>query len=143
MNRAASGKAASGFTVLEVMVALAIAIGSVTVLYGAIADAMRTARSTEAAQQAVSRALSRLASLDDPADALGERDGDDGGGFRWRTQVRMAGSATAAHTGRASVWARGTGLYQVTVAISWRDGRADRSVALNGAVLGPLPHAPN
>jgi prepilin-type N-terminal cleavage/methylation domain-containing protein len=133
-------RTAHGFTLIEVLVALAIVMLALVPLYAAIGSALTGARVTSGVQQAVSRAQSRLASLDNPRDALGERSGDDGEGFRWATRVRLIASAPPPSLAVAdSAWAKGTGLYEVSVRIAWRDGLRERDVSLEGAVLGPVP----
>jgi general secretion pathway protein I len=94
-----------GFTLLEILVAFAIAAIALTALTAAVAGSLRSSRVASVTEQAISRAQSRLdaASLA----PLGERSGDDGGGFRWREIVRQVGrSGTAA-------------LYDITVEITW------------------------
>ena len=94
-----------GFTLLEILVAFAIAAIALTALTAAVAASLRSSRVASVTEQAISRAQSRLdaAALAPP----GERGGDDGGGFRWREMVRQVGkSGTAA-------------LYDITVEISW------------------------
>ena len=94
-----------GFTLLEILVAFAIAAIALTALTAAVAASLRSSRVASVTEQAISRAQSRLdaAALAPP----GERSGDDGGGFRWREMVRQVGqSSTAA-------------LYDITVEISW------------------------
>lgn len=94
-----------GFTLLEILVAFAIAAIALTALTAAVAGGLRSSRAAGTTEQAISRARSRLeaASLA----PLGERSGDDGGGFRWRETIRQA-----ARSGTAA-------LYDITVEISW------------------------
>lgn len=135
------GRGEAGFTMIEVMVALVITMLALGVFYQAIGGAMSTAQTTAALQNAVSRARSRLASIDDPMRETGERSGDDGDGYRWRTQVDLIRSAPPPQTARAGEWSRGTSLYSVSVKVSWRDGRSSHDYVLDGAVLGPTPGA--
>ncbi len=95
----------TGFTLLEILVAFAIAALALTALTAAVAGGLRSSRAAATTEQAISRAQSRLA-----AAALappGERSGDDGGGFHWREVVRQAGRSGAA------------ALYDITVEITW------------------------
>jgi prepilin-type N-terminal cleavage/methylation domain-containing protein len=132
-----------GFTLMEVMVALAIALIALEVLFGGVIGSLRTAHDTSAWERAISRAQSHLTATIDPGRALGEREGDDGDGYRWRTQVSLLGSAPAPPGARSGQWSRGTALYGISVTVFWRDGRAERRFVLNSAELGPIPHRDN
>jgi len=128
-----------GFTLIEMMIALAIAMIATEVLFGGVASSLRIARATGAWDQAVSRAESHLAAISDPALVLGEREGDDGDGYRWRTRVAFLGSAPAPRGARAGPWSDGTGLYAVSIAIFWHEGRGVHSFVLDSARLGVIP----
>jgi general secretion pathway protein I len=130
-----------GFTLIEVMVALAITLIALEVLFGGIASSLRIARATSVRDQAISRAESHLAAISDPALVLGEHEGDDGAGYRWRTRVAFLGAAPAPApaTARPGPWSRGTGLYAVSVSIFWRENRGERSFELDSARLGLVP----
>jgi prepilin-type N-terminal cleavage/methylation domain-containing protein len=128
-----------GFTLLEVLVALVITLMALDVLSGGVVTSLRTARDTATWSRAISRAESHLAELTDPRLSLGERKGDEGDGFRWRTRVAFLGSAPAPDVARGGLWAGGTGLYAVSVAIFWRDAGRERSFVLDSARLGPVP----
>ncbi len=94
-----------GFTLLEILIAFAIAAIALTALTAAVAASLRSSRAAATTEQAISRAQSRLA--DASRAPPGERSGDDGGGFGWREVVRQVGrSGTAA-------------LYAITVEITW------------------------
>ena len=117
----------TGFTLLETLVAFAIAAIAVTALTAAVAGGLRSTRAASVTEQAISRAQSRLdaASLASP----GERSGDDGGGFRWRETVRPAGrSGTAV-------------LYDVTVEITWSIDGPHR-LALHSFRVAAAPKQP-
>lgn len=130
-----------GFTLIEVLVALAITLIALEVLFDGIASSLRIARATSVRDQAISRAESHLAAISDPAQVLGEHEGDDGAGYRWRTRVAFLGAAPAPVTARPGPWARGTGLYTVSVTIVWRENRGERSFELDSARLGLVPGA--
>jgi general secretion pathway protein I len=136
--RADRKSADSGFTILEVMVALVILLIALKVLFGGITSSLGIAHDTAAWTRAVSIAESHLAAIIDPSSVLGERQGDDGEGYQWRTRVALLGAASAPRPVRGGPWARGTGLYAVSVTISWQEGRAEQSFELDSARLGPV-----
>jgi general secretion pathway protein I len=132
----------AGFTLLEVLVAFAIAAPVVALLLGQGVEAVRTSRAAAQTREAVSRAESRLATLADAALRPGERDGDDGNGFRWHTRVAPVASAAPLRGPRpGSLYAAGTALYDVTVAVTW-PGAGPRAVTLRTRRLGPAAVAP-
>lgn len=126
-----------GFTLLEVLVALLITGVAMGALFqgslGGIAAAERAGRSDEA----LSRARSRLAVVGRASPLVAEdRQGDDGGGYRWRLRVEPL----AVQPGEPGVPART--LYAVQVTIGWGDGRQTHSVTLDTRRLGAAPPAP-
>ncbi len=132
-----------GFTLLEVMVALAIALPALFLLYRQGALALDLTGSSLATQEAISRAQSHVAALSGSALAPGDRDGDDGSGFRWRTRVTpVATQGPNRTTGRRSAYAAGTTLYAVSVQISWRSSRGPQTLALETRLLGPAAEQP-
>ena len=127
-----------GFTLVEVLVAFAIAAPVVALLIGQGALAVRAVRTAARYEEAVSRAQSRLDSILDRTLAAGERDGDDGGGFHWRTRVVMLGMTGAPRQPpRGTPYAGGTTLYDVTVEVSWADGTGTGAATLGTRRLGP------
>ncbi len=130
-----------GFTLIEVMVALAIALIALEVLFGGVASSLRAARDTAVLDRMISRAESRLAAISDPAMVMGEREGDDREGYRWRTRVAFLGAAPAPPTARPGPWSHGTGLYAVSVTVFQGEGSRRRRFELDSARLGPLPHS--
>jgi prepilin-type N-terminal cleavage/methylation domain-containing protein len=84
-----------GFTVIEVMIALVVTLIALDVVFGGIVTSLRTVNTTASWDSAISRAESHLAAITDPPLAVGERQGDDGDGYRWRTRVAFLGSAHA------------------------------------------------
>lgn len=128
----------AGFTLLEVLVALAIAIPALLLIYRQGGLAIEATRSAAAYDQAVSRAQSRLDALVDTALEPSDREGDDGGGFRWRTRIAPITTINPARGEPArSVYAGGTTMYAVSVAVSWSGRDGTRSVALQTRRLGP------
>lgn len=129
-----AGPAEAGFTLLEVLVALAIAIPALVLLYQQGAVAMGVTRTAATYQEAISRAQSRLDALTGAGLAAGEREGDDGGGFRWRTRVAPVAS-TPLPSHPPSPPAADT-LYAVTVEVSWPGPAGVRRFLLETRRLG-------
>jgi len=117
-----------GFTLLEVLVALAIAMLALAALYRAGIVGVGAAREAARYDDAVSRAQSHLdTALHGGTLAPGDWQGDDGDGYRWRLQVRqMARSLPMQASLAAGPTPQAVSLYAVTVWIAWRSsgGRA-------------------
>lgn len=127
-----------GFTLLEVMVALAIALPALLLLYRQGALALEITGSSMATQNALSRAQSHLAALAATDAAAGDREGDDGGGYRWHTRIVPLNTADPARGVSArSPYAAGATLYAASVRIAWNGPRGERSVTLETRLLGP------
>ena len=127
-----------GFTLLEVLVAFVIAALALGVLYGGTVSGLRAARTAGRYEEAVSRARSRLATVGHGTLlAPGDRRGDDGGGFRWRVRVAPVATAPAA-SGTDAAAGPHIGLFDVSVAISWDDGGAERRVELDSQRAAPV-----
>lgn len=126
-----------GFTLLEVLVALAIAALGLGALFQGTLGGIRAAEIAGRTQEALSRARSRLAVVGQAGPLAAEdRQGDDGGGYRWR--VRVAPFATSRATPGAAV----PTLYDVDVTIGWGSGGDARTVALQTRRLGTAPSPP-
>lgn len=118
----------AGFTLLEVLVAAAIAALALAVLFQGAMGGIRTARVADHLQEAVSRARSRLTVLEHGAMPLpGEQSGEDGGGFSWRSRVTQVGFGT------------GVALYDLAVWESWTLDGGTREVVLHGRRVAPAP----
>lgn len=128
-----------GFTLLEVMVALAIALPALLILYREGAAALELTGSSLALQNALSRAQSHLAALAAGGVAPGDREGDDGGGYRWHTRIVPLATAEPPRGQQAprSAYAGGTSLFAGSVRISWKGPRGEQSVTLETRLLGP------
>jgi general secretion pathway protein I len=127
-----------GFTLLEVLVALAIVGPALALLFSQGVASVTTTRTAARYEEAISRARSRLATLSDRNLIAGERSGDDGSGFRWRTRIaQLATTTPTPDAARAGAYARGVALYDITVEISWPGVTSDRSMALATRRLGP------
>ena len=134
----------AGFTLLEVLVALAIAIPALVLLYRQGAVAMGVTRTATAYQEAISRAQSRLDALTGTGLAAGEGEGDDGGGFRWRTRIAPVASVSLPSRPASNPASLGAGstLYAVAVEISWPGPTGTRRFLLETRRLGMAPAGP-
>lgn len=124
-----------GFTLLEVVVALAIAGLALVGLFQAGSGGLFAVDTAARSEEAVERAQSHLAAVGrDAALVAGEFTGDDGDGFRWRLRVQPAAQRqTPAADGVSLVTST---LFSVEVAISWQSHGHDRSVTLKTLRLG-------
>ena len=111
-----------GFTLLEVLVAFAIAALALSLLARAALDGVRSADLSARYAEALVRARSHLAGVPSPP-VPGEFEGDDGGGYHWR--LRVASDFRILTRQNLSI-----ALYDVTVAISWDEGDRRRVVTL-------------
>lgn len=123
--------------------ALAIAVPALVLLYREGVVSMRATRTAASYQEAISRAQSRLEALTGVGLVAGEQDGDDGGGFAWRTRiVPIVSTAPPRPPPRASPYAGGTTLFAVAVEISWPGSEGTRTLMLDTRRLGPASAAP-
>jgi Tfp pilus assembly protein FimT len=128
---------AQGFVLLEVLVAFVIAVLAVALMIGATSDALRGGETAALYQQATMRAQSRLSAVADAGPPRpGEREGDDGGGFRWHEHVAVLRT----DAGRApNDAAAPMALYGIGVWITWQDGISTRTVRLETQRVAPAP----
>lgn len=126
---------ANGFTLLEVVVALAIAGLALVALFRAGSGGLLSVDTAAKVEEAVQRAQSHLAALGrDAALAVGDFTGDDGAGYRWTLRVRpLSARQSPEQNGVSPVT---TTLFSVEVIISWPAGGAERSVVLQTLRLG-------
>ena len=120
----------AGFTLLEALIAFAIAALALSALLQGALAGLRATQAASRTEEALARARSRLAALEAAPVAPADRRGDDGGGFAWRLRVvpvQTSGGLT---------------LYGVTVAVGWRDGDTPREVRLETQRLGPAAGPP-
>jgi prepilin-type N-terminal cleavage/methylation domain-containing protein len=128
-----AGAAAAGFTLLEVVVALAIASFALVALFHAGSGGLAASDTAARIDEAVERAQSRLEVLARSGGIIpGWMTGDDGDGYRWEVQARPLGQRQGERPA----------LYEVAVSISWRSGRHSRSVVLETRRLAAVPAAP-
>ncbi len=126
-----------GFTLLEVLVAFIIAALALGALTQGVAGGLQSARVAAHYQEALSRARSRLATLDASLQP-GEQRGDDGGGFAWRVLVQPTATAGAPRPSDPLRAGRAV-LYAVRVEVAWRMDGGRSEVALMTQRLGTAP----
>ncbi len=129
-----------GFTLLEVLVALVIAGLAVAALVQGSLTGLQSARLAGHYDEALVRARSRLAALGQSGTlAAGTQEGDDGGGFHWRTEVAETASVPAAPGRPVPLPA----LYAVAVTVTWAMDGGERRVSLQSERVGSaLPRGP-
>jgi general secretion pathway protein I len=133
-----SGKPAAaeaGFTLLEVVVAVAIAGLALVGLFQAGSGGLFAVDTAARAEEALQRAQSHLAAVGrDAALVEGDLSGDDGGGYHWRLQVQPA--AQRQGVAGDGVTPQNATLYSVLVSISWQSRGHERAVTLQTLRLG-------
>ena len=124
-----------GFTLLEGVVALAIAGLALVGLFRAGSGGLFASDTAARAEEAVQRAQSHLAAVGrDAALTEGDFTGEDGGGYRWTLRVRpLTARQSLAPDGVTPV---NTTLFNVEVAISWPGRAGERAVVLRTLRLG-------
>src|SRR6185437_11773819 len=116
-------------TLIEVLVAFAIAALALGLLFQAASSSGTAARRAGNYEEAVSRAKSHMAMVGRESDiAPGEREGDDGGGYRWRVKITPS---AAAQPPQGAAPANRLVLYNVEVSVSWSDSGHPHSVVLH------------
>jgi general secretion pathway protein I len=122
----------SGFTLIEVLVALVIAGLGLSLLMEAASSGMESVTVADRYIYASSMAQSHLALVGHTLPLKqGNYSGDDDHGFRWRVQI-AAPLLQAASGAKASV-----GLYRVRAIESWPSGASQKSVSLYSERSGP------
>ncbi len=129
MTMARRSGAQAGFSLLEMVVAIAILALALGALYEAASSATRNVRTSERYAYAVELARSLLAENGqvpmDGVDASGKTDS----GFAWR----VVATPRAAQAGDAS-GSRQLPLEDIEVGVAWFDGSKRREVVLNSVV---------
>ena len=129
--RRATPRRARGFSLLEMVVAIAILGLALGALYQAAAGATRNVRIDEKYAYGVELARSLLAA-NSPAPAQGvSQSGETEGGFAWRVATRPI------NLERTSL--AGVSLQEIEVGVSWVDGGKRREVVLASVVEGLRP----
>lgn len=129
--RRAHPRRARGFSLLEMVVAIAILGLALGALYQAAAGATRNVRIDEKYAYGVELARSLLAA-NSPVPAQGvNQSGETEGGFAWRVATRPI------NLERTSL--AGVSLQEIEVGVSWVDGGKRREVLLASVVEGLRP----
>jgi general secretion pathway protein I len=121
----------SGFTLVEVIVALAMLSIGLTVLLGQISGGLRQAANAERMAEAASLTQSLVAEVgaDLPIGAE-ERDGHFPNGYRWHLRMHPYGDAK-----EQEEWP--VGLYTISAEVEWGEGEQRRSFGLTTLRVGP------
>ena len=122
--------AASGFTLIEVLVAFAIATLLLGALYEVFSTGLRSSASAEHYADAVLLAESGVDALAGTAVALGETN-DRFGIYVRQTNIRARPDLAPADEATAIV------PYEIQVRVAWREGVRERAVQLSTLRTGP------
>jgi general secretion pathway protein I len=124
----------SGFTLIEILVAFAVATLMLGALYQIFSTGLRSGVAAENLSDAVLLAQSALDATAGLPPTVGETD-DAIDGYQRHTSIRLRPDLSLDPA--SSMLAQ----YQVEVTVSWRDGRRERHVALATLRPGPMPEA--
>ncbi len=130
----------AGFTLLEVLIAFAIAAPALAVLYEGGIASVQAAGTASRYGEAVERAQSHLTLLAAAEFVPGERSGDEGRGFHWQTRVEPVATGAPSPSSRGP-YAGGFTLYALTVQVSWHGTARPRTVSLATRRIGPAAAA--
>ena len=123
----------AGFTLLEVLVALAVIGLALGTIAGVFSTGLMGHETASAAETALSVAEEQL-TLAAATPHLGANKGVYAGRFTWQTTVaRYNGDDDKA----ADIPSQLPRLYRVAVSVAWRDGRRARELSLSTLRLGP------
>jgi general secretion pathway protein I len=127
-----------GFTLLEVLIAFAIASLALALMFRAASSGMLSVQAAGRYEEAVARARSHLAAIGREASLVaGSSEGDDGGGYSWHLAVTPIATGQTASGGALQIaGAPPPVLYAITVGISWHDTGKDRQVVLRSERMG-------
>jgi general secretion pathway protein I len=124
-----------GFTLIEVVVAVAIAGLALVALFRAGTDGLIAVDAAGRVDEAIERAQSHLAAFGrSGAIVPGEAEGEDGGGYRFQMRALPLATQQSLSPGQN---AAATTLYDVEVLISWKAGGRTRSASLRSRRIGP------
>lgn len=132
MRRLLDGtKREAGFTLVEVIVALAILSAGLGLLLGLISNSLRQTASAQRMAEAGSLAQSLMAEVGTVLPIRPEaRDGQYPNGYRWHLKVQPYDSARESEE-------RPVGLYRISAEIEWEQGAEKRFYVLTTLRLGP------
>lgn len=121
----------AGFTLVEVIVALAMLSIGLTVLLGQLSHTFQQTANTERVAEADSLARSLMAEVaaDLPIKLQGQ-DGQFPDGYRWHLKMYPYGDAR-----EREEWP--VGIYMISAEVEWEEGDRHRSYALTTLRLGP------
>ncbi|CCE00698.1 type II secretion system protein [Bradyrhizobium sp. STM 3809] len=135
MTRATDADEA-GFTLVEVIVALAMLSLGLTLVMSLLSTGLSRAGMAERLAGAVSLAQSVLTQVGPVSPLRIEtREGTEPGGYRWQLAIHPYRAASAEDS-------RMVELYQVSVQVGWMEGQEPRSYALSTLRLGPKASRP-
>ncbi|MAC35446.1 MAG: general secretion pathway protein GspI [Haliea sp.] len=120
-----------GFSLLEMLVAMAILGLALGVLYQAVSGATRNVRTDERYAYGVELARSLLAQYAVVPRSGLVRSGETEGGFLWRVESRPRAAARGAQIPPGA-------LQDIAVEVSWTDGSRSRRVRLDSVVEGEV-----
>lgn len=127
----AGAKREAGFTLVEVIVALAILSAGLGLLLGLISNSLRQTASAQRMAEASSLAQSLMAEVGTVLPIRPEaRDGQYANGYRWHLKVQPYDSGRESEEGPV-------GLYRIAAEIEWDQGTERRFYALTTLRLGP------
>ena len=131
-------RADRGFTLLEVLIAFAIASLALALLFRATSDGLLSVRTASRYEEAVARARSHLAAIGrDVALVAGSSEGNDGSGYRWHLDVTPVATGQAVVVGPARIGGPPPPvLYAISVAVSWREAGKERQFVLRTERMG-------
>jgi general secretion pathway protein I len=129
-----------GFTLLEAIIAFAIAALALGVMFRAAGGGVMAVATAGRYEEAVSRAKSHMAAIgrDGPLTET-TAEGDDGSGYHWRIRVVAVGTANPATNTPApflQASARRPTLFSVEVGVSWTESGRKRELLLQSQRLG-------
>jgi general secretion pathway protein I len=119
----------AGFTLVEVIVALAILAGSLSILFEMISGGLLRTSSAEKMIEAGSLTQSLLAEIGTNYPVMtGERAGEFANGYHWRLKMQPIGDGKEEGA---------IGLYEISANVEWEEGSERRSFLLNILRVGP------
>jgi prepilin-type N-terminal cleavage/methylation domain-containing protein len=135
VNRNPRAAGASGFTLIEVLVALTIAALGLGSLMAAAGLGLGNVQAADHFVEATRRAQSRLAMAGvTPKMVVGDSSGDDGGGYVWHLTIQPIATRQPLPKSDAAP----LGLYNIAVTIGWREKHQVKSVSVQSQRVWPV-----